>query len=37
METQVPLISTDLYYKEQNPEVNVSPQVSEEWKNWKFK
>ena len=33
---QVPLISTDMYYKEQNPEVNTSNTVKDKWRSWSF-
>lgn len=33
----VPLTSTDINYKEQNPEVNASPKVTDRWENWEFR
>lgn len=33
----VPLTSTDINYKEQNPEVNASPKVADRWENWEFR
>ena len=33
----VPLTSSDINYQEQNPEVNISPRVEENWRNWKLK
>ena len=33
----VPLTSTDINYKEQNPEVNASPEVGSNWENWEFR
>lgn len=33
----VPLTSTDINYKEQNPEVNASPQVADQWEGWEFR
>ncbi len=33
----VPLTATDILYKDQNPEINTSPEVRDTWKNWKLK
>jgi len=32
----VPLTSTDVNYKEQNPELNISNEVIDVWKDWKL-
>lgn len=35
--SKVPLTSTDINYKTQNPEVNVSPEIINIWGDWKFR
>nr|NQU94355.1 caspase family protein [Bacteroidota bacterium] len=37
LKIKVPSTATDKYYKEQNPNMNVSSDVESEWKVWKFK
>jgi hypothetical protein len=37
LQKKVPMKAIDLFYKEQVPEVNISQDVKNKWKNWKLK
>ncbi len=37
LKIKVPSTASDKHYKEQNPDLNVSSDVTSEWKSWKFK
>lgn len=37
LELKVPFTATDTQYKEQNPDVSISPDIVDVWKDWRFR